>query len=87
MIGNVPEEGNDVNGFLAGYVGEKILLGEGKAAWDLMLAYYDHESDWGLEICDKPLDEDGECPGETVRLTFPDALERMLNENGYKVEK
>lgn len=87
MIGNVLEEGNDVNGFLAGYVGEKILLGEGKAAWDLMLAYYDHESDWGLEICDKPLDEDGECPGETVRLTFPDALERMLNENGYKVEK
>ena len=87
MIGNVPEEGNDVNGFLAGYVGEKILLGEGKAAWDLMLAYYDRESDWGLEICDKPLNEDGECPDETVRLTFPDALERMLNESGYKVEK
>jgi hypothetical protein len=30
MIENVPEEGSDVNGFLAGYVGEKILLGEGK---------------------------------------------------------
>jgi len=22
-----------------------------------------------------------------VKLTFPDALERMLNESGYKVEK
>jgi hypothetical protein len=87
MIGNVPEERNDVNGFLAGYVGEKILLGEGKAAWDLMLAYYDRESDWGLEVCDKPLNEDGECPDATVRLTFPDALERMLNESGYKVER
>jgi hypothetical protein len=87
MIGNVPEEGSDVNGFLAGYVGEKILLGEGKQAWDLMLAHYDRESDWGLEICDKPLNEDGECPEGMVRLTFPDALERMLNENGYKVEK
>jgi hypothetical protein len=52
-----------------------------------MLAHYDRESDWGLEICDKPLDENGECPVETLKLTFPDALERMLKENGYKVEK
>ena len=29
MITEVPDE--EVNGFLAGYVGEKILLGEGKA--------------------------------------------------------
>jgi hypothetical protein len=85
MISNVPDE--DVNGFLAGYVGEKILLGEGKQAWDLMLGYYDKASDWGLEVCNQPLNEDGECPGEEVKLTFPDALERMLNENGYKVEE
>jgi hypothetical protein len=52
MIGNVPDE--DANGFLAGYVGEKILLGESKPAWDLMLAYYDKASDWGLEVCDQP---------------------------------
>ncbi len=85
MIGNVPED--DVNGFLAGYVGEKILLGEGKQAWDLMLAHYDKSSDWGLETCPQPLDDDGECPVETITLTFPDALERMLKENGYNVEK
>lgn len=87
MIANVPDEEADANGFLAGYVGEKILLGEGKGAWELMLAHHDRESDWGLEICEQPPDFDGECPGETVRLTFPDALERMLKENGYKVEK
>ena len=85
IIEEVPD--SEVNGFLAGYVGEKILLGEGKQAWDLMLAYYDKGSDWGLESCDKPLNENGECPGKTVKLTFPDALERMLKENGYKVEK
>ena len=85
MISSAPDE--DVNGFLAGYVGEKILLDEGKQAWGLMLSYYDKASDWGLETCTKPLNEDGECPGEQVQLTFPDALERMLNENGYKVEK
>jgi hypothetical protein len=85
MIGSLPDE--DANGFLAGYVGEKILLGESKPAWDLMLAYYDKASDWGLEVCDQPLNQDGECTGQKVKLTFPDALERMLNESGYKVEK
>jgi hypothetical protein len=84
MIGNVPED--DVNGFLAGYVGEKILLGEGKPAWELMLAHYDKESDWGLEVCDQELNENAECPGQEVRLTFPEALERMLRESGYNVE-
>ncbi len=83
MIVGVPEE--EVNGFLAGYVGQKIRLGEGKQAWDLMLKYYDRQSDWGLEVCDREPDETGECPGQTVKLTFPEALERMLNENGYKI--
>jgi hypothetical protein len=85
MIAEVPDE--DVNGFLAGYVGEKIRLGEGKQAWDIMLAHYDKASDWGLELCDQPLAEDGACPGFTTRASFPVALERMLNENGYKVGK
>ena len=83
MIENAPDE--DVNGFLAGYVGEKSLLGEGKAAWDLMLAHYDKSSDWGLDHCDQPLDDGGECPGKVETLAFPDALERMLNENGYTI--
>ena len=87
MIGDAPEEEGDANGYLAGYVGEKSLLGESKGAWQIMLNYYDKASDWGLESCDKPVNEDGECPGQTIKLTYPDALERMLKENGYKVEK
>jgi len=63
MITEVPDE--EVNGFLAGYVAEKILLGEGKGAWALMLNHYDKASDWGLDVCDKPLDTDGNCPGKT----------------------
>lgn len=84
MIANVPED--DVNGFLAGYVGEKILLGEGKPAWELMLAHYDKNSDWGLDVCDQDLDENGQCLGKEIKLTFPEALERMLKENGYNIE-
>ncbi len=84
IITAVPDD--DDNGFLAGYVAEKILLGEGKEAWALMLAHYDRSSEWGLDVCDQPLNEAGECPGKAQRLTFPDALERMLKENGYSVE-
>ena len=81
MIENVPDQ--DVNGFLAGYVSEKILLGDSKPAWALMLDYYDKASDWGLEICDKPLNDDGECPGKEIKLSFPDALERMHEVKDY----
>jgi hypothetical protein len=84
MIVGVPEQ--EVNGFLAGYVAQKARLGEGKQAWDLMLKYYDRNSDWGLEICDQERDESGECLGETTKVTFPEALELMLKKNGYKVE-
>jgi hypothetical protein len=85
MIANVPED--DVNGFLAGYVAEKSLLGEGKEAWDLMLAHYDKSSNWGLEACTEEIDDDGECSGQMLTLTFPEALERMLKESGYNVEQ
>ena len=83
MILGVPD--GEVNGFLAGYVAQKIRLGEGRQAWDLMLKYYDRDSDWGLTLCDQDPNERGECPGKTTKVTFPEALERMLNENGYKV--
>jgi hypothetical protein len=83
MIVGVPEQ--EVNGFLAGYVAQKIRLGEGKQAWDLMLAHYDRETDWGLDICEVARDERGDCPGETKRVDFPRALELMLKENGYKI--
>ncbi len=85
IITEVPDE--DLNGFLAGYVGEKILLGEGKKAWKLMLAYYDRKSDWGSTFATSRSMPKAPASGKTERLTYPEALERMLNENGYKVEK
>jgi hypothetical protein len=80
MIVGVPEQ--EVNGFLAGYVAEKIRLGEGKQAWTLMKTYYDRDTDWGLEICDV---ERSDCPGAVKKLSFPKALELMLKKNGYKI--
>lgn len=84
MIVGVPEQ--EVNGYLAGYVAQKIRLGEGTQAWDLMLEYYDRETDWGLDVCEGTRDEAGACQGETRRVDFPRALELMLKKNGYKIE-
>ena len=50
-----------------------------------MLAHYDKASNWGLETCTQPVDDGRRMPGQDRLLTFPEALERMLKENGYKV--
>ncbi|RMF08840.1 MAG: hypothetical protein D6773_02250 [Alphaproteobacteria bacterium] len=84
MIRYAPEPGLGANGFLAGYVAQKIRLGEGDQAWKLMLDYHDRETDWGLDHCTAKLNEKGECPaGKTVTLDFPAALKRFLKEQGY----
>lgn len=70
------KEGYEVNGILAGYVAEKILLGEYEAGWKFMLANYDRTSDWGLEI----------YRGEKVigkYPNFPTALKAFLIKEGY----
>ena len=77
----------DANGFLAGYVAQKIRLGEGVQAWKFMEKYYDRKSDWGLEACSVKVNGKGECKGEKVMLSYPQALERLLNANGYKLNK
>ena len=77
----------DMNGFLAGYVAQKILLGEGAGAWKLMMKYYDRKSDWGLKACSVKLDDKGECPGKKEMLSYPRALEIFLKDAGYELKK
>lgn len=71
------------NGFLAGWVGAKALVGEFDEAWARMLTLYDRTSDWGLTEC---LVErtNGLCPkGQERTLTFPVALRKHLEQGGY----
>lgn len=66
----------EVNGILAGYVAQKILLGEYQQGWDFMLAHYDRQSDWGQEI----------TAGDRIvgRYSgFPAALRAFLIQQGY----
>jgi len=59
----------------------------GQGGLEVDARHYDRASNWGLDVCDRPLDDPGAYPGTMARLSFPEALERMLNENGYKVGK
>ena len=75
-----PVENDEI---IKGYEYEKgkYVLIDPKEIDDLKL-----ESKQTIELV-RFVDENGECPGKTVKLTYPEALERMLKENGYKVEK
>jgi hypothetical protein len=69
------KQGN-VNGILAGYVAQKILMGEYQEGWDFMLNHYDRNSQWGLEIYreEKVI---GQYPD------FPTALQQFLIQQEY----
>ena len=71
------------NGFLAGYVANKALVGELYDGWDRMTQRYD-ASDWGLTECEGNLNENGKCLGrEVVYSSFPEALRAFLIKTGY----
>jgi hypothetical protein len=70
------KEQYEVNGILAGYVAQKILLGEYEQGWKFMLANYDRTSDWGLTIYQENR-EISRYPN------FPTALKAFLIQQGY----
>jgi hypothetical protein len=71
------EDGYEINGLLAGYVAQKIRLGQYREGWDFMLARYERDDDWGLQI----YDNDGNVIEEYEN--FPAALEAFLQDLGY----
>ena len=71
------------NGFLAGYVAVKYLLGQGREGWQFMLDNYDRNSDWDLSACIGGYDEDGNCRKTTRYPEFPAALKDFLKRAGY----
>jgi len=72
------------NGFLAGYVATKALVGELLDGWELMLKRYDASSDWGLKECKGELDDRGRCRGQEIEYaSFPQALRAFLVDTGY----
>jgi len=70
------DHGVDINAVLAGYVAQKIRLGEFDNAWQFMQVHYDRQDDWGLAIYDQG-DPIGRHPD------FPTALRQFLIDLGY----
>jgi len=77
------------NGYLAGWVGQKALVGQFSPAWKTMLANYDK----GATTTRCAIDQDSwpTPPGETpmcpkdqeIQIAFPEALALDLAEKGY----
>ena len=79
------------NGFLAGWVAQKSLLGQAKEAWHSMLTLYDREAaepvacrvDERVFVAAK-FSARKECPpGESYVVPFPEALATFLTAHGY----
>ena len=71
------------NGFLAGWVAQKALLGEQADAWKRMLVLFDRTNPAGISQCDadKPPKE---CADKAfIAKEFPRALRAFLVKNGY----
>lgn len=70
-------------GYLAGWVAEKSILGDGAAAFRELEAHWDLKADEGEEVCTTGADIDT-CPkAQRVVMKFPDRLKLFLQQNGY----
>ena len=73
---------SEPNGYLAGWVAQKALVGELDDAWHTMLASFDRNSDW-LVGCRSGAPSYN-CPdNEKYIIAFPEGLANHLFENGY----
>jgi hypothetical protein len=71
-------------GFLAGWLGEKIRLGEGGTAWQEINSHWDFANDEGEEACPNGDDPD-KCAKKLRKvMKFPERLKLFLDQNGYK---
>lgn len=77
------------NGYLAGWVAQKALVGQLDDAWRTMLTTYDHDATQDLCAIDKkawPPQAGGShyCPDDQeLKVPFPEALAISLAEDGY----
>lgn len=77
--GNVEKSAPWPNGYWAGYVAWKSLVGEGAEAWATMERAYDRTR----KYCPDLTRGESDCPTQLV--SFPQVLAPFLKKNGYKV--
>lgn len=78
----------EANGYLAGWVAAKALVGQFDEAWKVMMQRYERRSAITFEACTLPGVSQEKCPpGKLKKRTFPEALREHLVSNGYPVPR
>ncbi|MEZ5871477.1 MAG: hypothetical protein R3D32_06445 [Nitratireductor sp.] len=85
-MGTIPDAGTDTgsdrNSWLAAYAATLLLLGEPDPL-DYADQSFDPDVDWDMSECADPALEN-DCPADKqVRITFPQALRKLLAGSGY----
>jgi hypothetical protein len=70
-------------GFLAGWLAQKIRIGEGAAAWGEINQHWDFAHDPGEEVCPNGDDPDSCAKKDRKVLSFPERLRLFLIAHGY----
>lgn len=78
-----PDDRWSSRGFLAGWLGEKIRLGEGASAWEELNAHWDFTADEGFDICPESFDPEDCEEDQRQVVKFPEALRLFLSQIGY----
>ena len=71
-------------GFLAGWLAEKIRLGEGAGAWAELYGRWNFAEDEGEEACPNGDDPDACAKKDRKVLKFPERLRLFLTDADYK---
>jgi hypothetical protein len=79
-----PSEQWSSPGYLAGWVAQKVRVGEGPEAWKALNAHWDFADDPGEEVCLTGGEPD-RCPRRELKvLSFPQRLKLFLDQTGYR---
>jgi hypothetical protein len=78
-----PEQRWSSPGFLAGWVAEKVLVGEGVDAFKQLTDHWDSAADVGEEVCTTGGELDSCAKKNRAVLKFPDRLKLFLQQTGY----
>lgn len=81
---NATKEDWSSNGFLAGWVAAKALIGDVDSAWTRMLSSFDRDDEWDLSTCTLKNVSISDCPkNRLMKPSFPDALALHLQKHGF----
>jgi hypothetical protein len=78
-----PDDRWSSRGFLAGWLAQRIRLGEGAAAWEEINTHWDFAADEGEPVCMDGGEPEDCATDQLATVKFPERLRLFLAQNGY----